>query len=210
MFATDSQHAPGRSASRVSTMAPVGLLALVLCAGSAAAQAGAQAASPLGASATELPLTVLSATPAFLVAPSVEPISIGPDEAVQVVYSRAVVPLGSSPTDPAPSQIPFTVSGAPAGRFRWLNSYVASFEPEGSWGTDTTFQFSWNTGLTTFDGVPLQGTERLQVRRLGRSKRMHCSSGRRLESASEKYYRARSPHTDSAHVLRTPRYGPRA
>ena len=153
-------------------MASFTLLLLVVSVGAAAAHQVAQRSPVGGATGDELPLTVLSSTPAFLVAPSVAPVFIGPNESIQVVYSRAVVPLGESQTD-APSQIPFTVTGAPAGRVRWLNSYVASYEPEGSWGTDVSFHIAWNTELSTFDGVPLQDTDRLQVRRFARSKCVH-------------------------------------
>lgn len=119
-----------------------------------------------------LPLTVVSATPAALLGAGDAPIELGASQPIQVVFSRAVVALGSDAASPAPEQTPFTVLGGSAGRFRWLNSYVASFEPEGEWATDLTLDFAWNAQLASFDGAPLQEAAALQVRhrlRRGRS-----------------------------------------
>ena len=152
------------------------------CLGDAlAANTPVQPASPSLAATDDLPLTVVSTSPAALLqAPAGSPIDLRRRQAIQVVYSRAVVPLGSNSADPPEAQTPFTISGrgALAGTFRWLNSYVASFEPadEGEWGTDLTLNFAWNRELKTFEGVPLNGVEALEVCRCARQCLAHTSS----------------------------------
>lgn len=123
-------------------------------------------ASPAAAASSllsDLPLEVVSATPTVLLSPTFETIPIVEEIFLQVVFSRAVIPLGSD----GGNTVPFTVAPAEAGRFRWLNSYIARFEPAGlSWPTDLQLTFTWNRDLVSFDGVELQGTELLQVRHL--------------------------------------------
>lgn len=160
------------------------MIATLLCAsaclyGAFGADVAVQPSAP-SPSAEDLPLTVVSATPpALLRAPGDDPISLDARQPIQVVYSRAVVPLGSDFATPPAAQTPFTVSGggAAAGTFRWLNSYVASFEPadEAAWGTDLALDFEWNTDLASFDGIQLSEAGALQVR--GRCRRLHVSFG---------------------------------
>lgn len=159
------------------------MAARVICAslllwGALAADTAVQPADPSPGPAEELPLTVVSTIPPTLLQPDGDgPIDLQVGSRmvrrpVQVVYSRAVVPLGSDAANPPAAQTPFTVigSGAAAGTFRWLNSYVASFAPaddreDAEWGTDITLDFAWNADLQTFDGVPLSGAAALSVRR---------------------------------------------
>ena len=144
---------------------------LYIC-GALAAKVPVQPASRSLGATDDLPLTVISTSPAALSQAAGDNISLDRREDIQVVYSRAVVPLGSDGAAPPTAQTPFTISGggALAGTFRWLNSYVASFEPanEAEWGTDLTLDFAWNRELVTFDGVPLSGAAALEVRRCAR------------------------------------------
>lgn len=118
---------------------------------------------------SQLPLQVVAVTPSVLLSPSLDPVPIQDQETIQVVFSRAVIPLGSDGVD----AVPFSVS-LPGGdiddasqlvRFRWVNSYIGRLDPvDTEWPGDLQLQLSWNRSLVSWDGAPLEGIERLLVR----------------------------------------------
>jgi hypothetical protein len=105
--------------------------------------------------AKALPLAVVSTTPPFLITPSADPVSVESFEFIRVVFSRAVLPIGTDAENPPLNHTPFTLSGSVQGTFRWVNSYVAEFRPNKEWITDISMKFSWNKDLITWDGVKL-------------------------------------------------------
>jgi hypothetical protein len=110
---------------------------------------------------SELPLTVVSTTPSYLITPSLDPVPISKYETIQVVYSRAVIPLGANVSDMAA----FTIGDDSVGRFRWINSYIARFDPVGGdWGDDLSLKLTWNRDLLSWDGAHIEGLDKLKVR----------------------------------------------
>jgi hypothetical protein len=114
---------------------------------------------------SELPLTVVSTAPASLRSSLNESIPISNDESIQIVFSRAVIPLGADVSDVAPFVLLSSGAGNDSvGRFRWVNSYIARFDPIGNeWGADLTLKLAWNRGLVSWDGVSITGLDKLQV-----------------------------------------------
>ncbi|KAK9803301.1 hypothetical protein WJX72_010340 [[Myrmecia] bisecta] len=110
----------------------------------------------------QLPLTVLQTTPVQLAEAAAGkqtgPITVAGRQALTVVYSRAVIALGSDfgvEALPA-SQIPLTFSNAIPGNWRWVTTYIARWVPTVDWPTDLNITLSWNTNLTAYDGAKLQ------------------------------------------------------
>lgn len=51
-----------------------------------------------------------------------------------------------------PRQVPFTLSCPMPGRFRWVTTTIARFDPEVQWPSDLSCTFKWNSALITYDG----------------------------------------------------------
>ncbi|GFH16881.1 EGF-like domain-containing protein, partial [Haematococcus lacustris] len=82
-----------------------------------------------------------------------------------VVYSRPVIALGSDfgQGDPSGGRPPFSLScpsssKSPPGRFRWVTTTIARWDPDQEWPSDLDCTLLLNTSLTTYDGVPLNLT----------------------------------------------------
>jgi hypothetical protein len=80
---------------------------------------------------------------------------------MQVMFSRAVVPLGStfgSQNDPVASQ-PFQVlyaSGQPVpGRSRWVSTSIYRWDPQLRWQPNNKIRIQWNRNLTAYHGTQL-------------------------------------------------------
>lgn len=134
------------------------------CAGAAHAhRALAQSDEPF---LSELPLEVLAVTPAGLLSDDDSDASrrIRGAQPIQVVFSRAVIALGADPSNVADAQRPFTVGDGSLGSYRWINSYVARFDPFGDWPSDAALSFTWNRELVSWDGLTLDNTSQLRVR----------------------------------------------
>jgi len=99
-----------------------------------------------------LPLRVDFATPALLAADGA-PVTLSGSDAIQVVFSRPVIALGSD--FGLASAVPFTLSPPVEGAFRWVTSYVVRFDPAGTWGSDLNLTLSWDLDLRSWDGIPL-------------------------------------------------------
>ncbi|KAK9809200.1 hypothetical protein WJX72_011244 [[Myrmecia] bisecta] len=117
----------------------------------------------------QLPLTILQTTPVQLAdaagGQQTKPITVTGRQALTVVYSRAVIALGSDfgvAALPA-SQIPFTFSKAIPGDWRWVTTYIARWDPAVDWPTDLNITLNWNTNLTAYDGATLQLNSTLPV-----------------------------------------------
>lgn len=50
------------------------------------------------------------------------------------------------------SQVPFTLEPDVPGRFRWVTTYIARWDPIGGWPLDSKIRFVWNKDLKTHDG----------------------------------------------------------
>lgn len=72
---------------------------------------------------------------------------------MQAVFSRPVIAIGSDFVDHAAgAQQPFTVSCAQPGRFRWVTTTIARYDPDAVWPTDLNCTFQWNLQLISHDG----------------------------------------------------------
>jgi hypothetical protein len=120
----------------------------------------------------KLDLKVLAFTPA---AKS----SIQRRQHIQVTFNRAVIALGSDfTTAPLPSdKTPFTISMAQShegsagkalpifpGKWRWVTTFVARFDPDSDWPTDVTVTARLNADLRTWDGAALQSEDLADVK----------------------------------------------
>ncbi|KXZ55787.1 hypothetical protein GPECTOR_2g1337 [Gonium pectorale] len=82
--------------------------------------------------------------------------------APQAVFARPVIALGSDfGTPDAQQKLPFRLERAGGacpvpGKFRWVTTTIARFDPDVDWPTDLDCSLVWNTGLTSYDGAPLQ------------------------------------------------------
>lgn len=53
-------------------------------------------------------------------------------------------------------QVPFVLVPDIPGRFRWVTTYIARWDPDGSWPLDSELTLQWNKNLKTHDGNLLQ------------------------------------------------------
>lgn len=119
----------------------------------------------------------LAVAPPFLPALELDAISFTPAarasvsgrDAITVTFNRAVIALGSDfgAGDVLPAdKVPFSVTVAQVttgarteasmdGRWRWVTTFVARFDPAADWPTDVTVNVQLNSGLTTWDGSAL-------------------------------------------------------
>eukprot|EP01025_Chloroclados_australasicus_P057180 TRINITY_DN7117_c0_g1_i5.p1 TRINITY_DN7117_c0_g1~~TRINITY_DN7117_c0_g1_i5.p1 ORF type:complete len:2201 (-),score=318.83 TRINITY_DN7117_c0_g1_i5:388-6837(-) len=113
----------------------------------------------LGFLEEELPLSIVTTTPTELV-DNGGAVSVSGQQTITVVFSRPVIALGSDfaqetfPSD----KVPFSLSEDIPGSFRWVTTYIARWDPEGSWPSDWDLDLVWNPDLTTWDDVPLNLT----------------------------------------------------
>ncbi|GMH45788.1 hypothetical protein BSKO_13751 [Bryopsis sp. KO-2023] len=117
-------------------------------------------ASEQGFLQAELPLTIVASTPIEIVANNGSTVELEGSDSITIVFSRAVVPLGSdfgNETDVTKIVAPFTFSspGMLHGKFRWVTTSVFTWSPDGEWAPDLSFDLVWNQDLQTHDGVPL-------------------------------------------------------
>eukprot|EP00899_Mesostigma_viride_P016305 jgi/Mesvir1/24676/Mv21969-RA.2 len=111
-----------------------------------------------GAIGDGVSLKVLTTTPLLQGATY---LSVAGETPITVVFNRAVIRLGSDygndvDLDAVPTaQRPFAFNPPVKGRFRWVTTYIARFDPEGAWMPDVDTTLVWNHGLTTWDGVSI-------------------------------------------------------
>eukprot|EP00899_Mesostigma_viride_P016306 jgi/Mesvir1/24677/Mv25138-RA.1 len=104
-------------------------------------------------------LRVLTTTP--LVDRDDPSLSVSGDTPITVVFNRAVIRLGSDygndvDLDAVPTaQRPFAFNPPVKGRFRWVTTYIARFDPLDGWMPDVETTLVWNGDLTTWDGVSI-------------------------------------------------------
>jgi hypothetical protein len=80
------------------------------------------------------------------------------DQPIQVIFNRAVIPLGLFAPELPPQYIPFTFSRTIPGKFRWVTTSIARFDPDNSWKSDLEFTLSINSNLTAYDGTKIELT----------------------------------------------------
>ncbi|GMH44587.1 hypothetical protein BSKO_12539 [Bryopsis sp. KO-2023] len=139
------------------------LLTSGICSARAFQEESNEAAESGGFLSSELPLKVLVTTPSNL-ADGTERLAVQDQQALTVVFSRSVIALGqdfgvtSLPAD----KVPFFLEPAVPGRFRWVTTYIARWDPDGSWPLDSEVKFTLNKKLTTHDGILFrsEGNER--------------------------------------------------
>jgi hypothetical protein len=51
------------------------------------------------------------------------------------------------------AQVPFTLACGVPGRFRWVTTFIARFDPSIPWPPDLQCALKWNTRLTSYDGA---------------------------------------------------------
>jgi hypothetical protein len=83
-------------------------------------------------------------------------------DAITVTFSRAVIALGSDFANELPSdKLPFLFGGTITvpGKFRWVTTFSARFDPDEDWPTDLSLDVQVNPALSSWDGVTVQSTE---------------------------------------------------
>eukprot|EP00198_Chlamydomonas_reinhardtii_P005013 XP_001694349.1 predicted protein [Chlamydomonas reinhardtii] len=106
--------------------------------------------------AKELPLTVVLTTPSEVMVNSSEPVRLYNRQAIQVVFSRPVIALGSDFGDGAAAkQVPFRLSCGVPGSFRWVSTTAGRWDPALDWPPDLSCSLRWNTSLRSYDGARL-------------------------------------------------------
>ncbi|GMH35163.1 hypothetical protein BSKO_03031 [Bryopsis sp. KO-2023] len=103
----------------------------------------------------ELPLTIVVTTPTKLSSERETSLTVRDQQAITVVYSRSVIALGQDfgTTILPDDKVPFTLEPSVPGRFRWVTTYIARWDPEGSWPLDSKIKFKLNSKLKTHDGI---------------------------------------------------------
>ncbi|KAJ1624512.1 hypothetical protein T492DRAFT_1147907, partial [Pavlovales sp. CCMP2436] len=74
-------------------------------------------------------------------------------DAITVVFSRAVIALGAD-FDASPPAFTLAPAHVP-GRFRWVTTAIARFDPSVDWPPELTVEVAPLAGLTSFDGTRL-------------------------------------------------------
>ena len=124
----------------------------------------------------QLALRVVATTPLELTtsSPSTDApiVDVEGSQPIQAIFSRPVIALGEDGSAPAQQPFQLSCNNCPAsgngtqlqlGKFRWVTTFVARFDPHGEWPTDLDLDFSWNSNVTSWDGADLQ-EDNLQVR----------------------------------------------
>ena len=124
----------------------------------------------------QLALQVVATTPLELIAssPSTDApiVDVEGSQPIQAIFSRPVIALGEDGSAPAQQPFQLSCNNYPSsgdgtqlqlGKFRWVTTFVARFDPDGEWPTDLDLDFSWNSNVTSWDGADLQ-EDNLQVR----------------------------------------------
>ncbi|GLI68405.1 hypothetical protein VaNZ11_012792 [Volvox africanus] len=107
----------------------------------------------------QLPLKILLSTPTDIIKAGPQAnVSVDGRQAITAVFSRPVIALGSDfGLDPANhSMLPFSLSCPVPGRFRWVTTSIARFDPDVDWPTDLDCTLNWVTTLTAYDGASLE------------------------------------------------------
>ncbi|GIL86136.1 hypothetical protein Vretimale_13856 [Volvox reticuliferus] len=103
----------------------------------------------------QLPLRLVVTTPEELAGNSGTTMVYG-RQALTAVFSRPVIALGSDFGQPrAQQKLPFSLSCPMPGKFRWVTTSIARFDPDVDWPTDLDCNLNWATALTTYDGAQL-------------------------------------------------------
>eukprot|EP00210_Caulerpa_lentillifera_P009050 g8637.t1 len=75
---------------------------------------------------------------------------------ITVVLSRPVIDLGEDPgSEVSKDYTPFFLEPPVEGTYRWLSTYIVTFQPKRDWAADLEVEFRWNLDLKTHDGVSL-------------------------------------------------------
>ncbi|GMH41747.1 hypothetical protein BSKO_09657 [Bryopsis sp. KO-2023] len=133
------------------------LLTTWICSARAFQEESNEAVEGGGFLSSELPLQVLVTTPSNL-ADGTERLAVQDQQALTVVFSRSVIALGQDfgVTSLPDDKVPFLLEPAVPGRFRWVTTYIARWDPDGSWPLDSEVKFTFNKKLTTHDGILFQ------------------------------------------------------
>lgn len=102
---------------------------------------------------SQLPLTLRWSQPDGLSAPNRSVVVVTGRQTLTALFSRPVVPLGANNT-----AAPFTLNTTVPGYGRWVTTYLYRWDPAVPWPPDTQAVLTWNTSLTSFDGVQLNAT----------------------------------------------------
>ncbi|KAG2447335.1 hypothetical protein HYH02_007664 [Chlamydomonas schloesseri] len=105
-----------------------------------------------------LPLNIVVTTPVELSSSDSSSVGLYGRQALQAVFSRPVIALGSDFGTPASEQkLPFRLLNCPVpGKVRWVTTTIARFDADVDWPTDLDCELSWTSDLTSYDGAPLQ------------------------------------------------------
>ncbi|GMH44595.1 hypothetical protein BSKO_12547 [Bryopsis sp. KO-2023] len=133
------------------------LLTTWICSARAFQEESNKAVEGGGFLSSELPLKVRVTTPSNL-ADGTERLAVQDQQALTVVFSRSVIALGQDfgVTSLPDDKVPFLLEPAVPGRFRWVTTYTARWDPDGSWPLDSEVKFTFNKKLTTYDGILFQ------------------------------------------------------
>ncbi|GLI68394.1 hypothetical protein VaNZ11_012780 [Volvox africanus] len=103
----------------------------------------------------QLPLSLIVTTPEELAGNS-GTTQLSGRQPLTAVFSRPVIALGADFGQPRVQQkLPFSLSCPVPGRFRWVTTSIARFDPNVDWPTDLDCTLNWVTTLTAYDGAQL-------------------------------------------------------
>ncbi|GMH44586.1 hypothetical protein BSKO_12538 [Bryopsis sp. KO-2023] len=146
---------PAHPAAAIGTLAAFLLLTSGFCSARVLQQNVSATAEGEGFLSNELPLEILVTTPSELADNSTRRLRVEDQQALTVVFSRSVIALGqdfgvtSLPAD----KVPFFLEPEIPGRFRWVTTYIARWDPDESWPLDSEVKFTLNENLKTHDGI---------------------------------------------------------
>ena len=106
-------------------------------------------------------LATTSATPTFDVLSLTphadeekEPATLRSRQAITLTFSLAAIALGAD-FGAEDDSIPFTLDPPVPGRFRWVSTTIARFDPSSSWPPELDLTLSLKPGLASYTGVAL-------------------------------------------------------
>ncbi|GMH44585.1 hypothetical protein BSKO_12537 [Bryopsis sp. KO-2023] len=134
------------------------LLTSGICSARVLQQDAPEAAEGGGFLSSELPLEVIVTTPSNLADNSTERLTVRNKQALTVVFSRSVIALGQDfgKTSLPDDKVPFFLEPEIPGRFRWVTTYIARWDPDENWPLDSEVKFTLNKRLRTHDGILFQ------------------------------------------------------
>ncbi|GMH44597.1 hypothetical protein BSKO_12549 [Bryopsis sp. KO-2023] len=149
---------PPHPATAIGTLGGFLLLTSGFCSARVLQQNASVTAESEGFLSNELPLEILVTTPSELADNSTRRLRVEDQQALTVVFSRSVIALGQDfgVTSLPDDKVPFFLEPEIPGRFRWVTTYIARWDPDESWLLDYEVKFSLNENLKTHDGILFQ------------------------------------------------------